>query len=228
MRSCSVFLAGHEAVLHGSRMLWIPSLRLLCASDIHFEKGSFFRRFGTLLPPYDTEATLNALEVGVAYFRPEIFVALGDSFHDRDGGERLPPAQKARLQALIGSVGQWVWVMGNHDPAIAGDIPGERREAFNMGGIWFRHEAESVDEAEVSGHYHPKARVQLGKQQSVRGPCFAYNGQRLIMPAFGHFTGGLDVMSADFMAAMPLAGRRIYLVFEEKVFLVPEAVAVPV
>ncbi len=224
MTHCTIYIQGHEALLFGSKMLWIPELKLLCASDIHFEKGSFFRRFGTLLPPYDTEATLAALEAGIGYFKPDIFVALGDSFHDRDGGERLQPALRARLQGLIAGVPRWIWVMGNHDPAIAADIPGQRAEDVEVGGIWFRHEAQAGDGAEVSGHYHPKIWVPMGRKQQVSGACFVFDGKRLIMPAFGSFTGGLDIGSADFLTVMPQAGRRVYLTYEGNVFLVPELV----
>lgn len=215
--SCTTRLGNHEALLHGSGMVWLPELKLLCASDIHLEKGSFFRRFGSLLPPYDTQDTLEKLARGIAQFQPDIVVALGDSFHDASAGERMDASVKNRLNALIAQVPDWRWVMGNHDPAIDASIGGTRCEETEAGGIRFRHETEGGDIPEVSGHYHPKAALRIGGHR-ISGPCFVQRGQRLVLPAFGSFTGGLDVNSADFLQVVPREQRRLFLLHQERVY----------
>lgn len=208
----AIEFAGHEAWLHSGRAVYFPALRLLAAGDIHFEKGSFFGRFATFLPPYDTQDTLDNLEAMIAELQPRIFLALGDSFHDARAGERLCGQSFGRLAALIGRVPDWRWVVGNHDPHIHPDIPGARVDEAELSGIVFRHEAAPQEtRPEISGHYHPKAAVTL-RGHRITAPCFLKGYNRLILPSLGSFTGGLladdPALSSLFSPYRP----RIYLV----------------
>ncbi|MFO1243401.1 MAG: ligase-associated DNA damage response endonuclease PdeM [Rickettsiales bacterium] len=218
--SCTITFAGQQVEMQPEGVLWFPELRLLCAADIHFEKGTFFQRFATFLPPYDTRATLARLAEIIARLQPDRFIALGDSFHDRHAVSRMQPEDKEFLRTLIGSVRDWIWVQGNHDPEIALDIPGSRTEEYQHGNIRFRHELEQESaDWEISGHYHPKARVSV-RGHGISGPCFLRMGNRLILPSFGSYTGGLDIFSREFRAIAPSEPRSIYLVHQSRVYAV--------
>lgn len=198
-------------------MLWLPSLKLLCAADIHFEKGSFFERFATFLPPYDTPTTLERLAQVLDELKPQYFIALGDSFHDRDASSRMAPQHKKSLNNLIDSVESWIWVEGNHDPNVSLGINGTYLPYYNIAGINFHHMATTQPGYEISGHYHPKVSVTL-KGHRMSGPCFVRTGQKLILPAFGSYTGGLNINSKEFLAIAPLADRDVYLSYRERVY----------
>lgn len=198
----SFTLAGEpvEALIEGA--LFAPGCATLIVSDLHLEKGSARAHGGTLLPPYDTRSTLAALTACVARRRPRRIVSLGDSFHDEAGPERLDPADRQALAALIGQV-EWVWIEGNHDHAAPGRLGGSVAREIAVGALRLRHEplAEAAP-GEVAGHLHPCARV-VGQGRSVRRRCFATDGGRLVMPAFGAFTGGLNLLDAAFAPLFP-------------------------
>ena len=173
-------------------LIW-PARKLAVVADLHFEKATAFAARGQYLPPYDTAATLDKLQAVVARHGTERLICLGDSFHDGGAAARLDPAQAERLQALTSRL-DWTWIAGNHDPeppaALGGRITGE----FTEGALTFRHEAEPTARGgEVSGHFHPKAAVRI-RGKRVSAPCFVSDGRRLVLPAFGAFTGGLNVL----------------------------------
>ena len=173
-------------------LLW-PERRLAVVADLHFEKATAFAVRGQLLPPYDTAATLDKLENVIARHRVQRVICLGDSFHDRAAAERLDPAQAARLKALTSRL-EWTWIAGNHDPVPRDDWGGSVAEEITLGALTFRHEAAATARGgEVSGHYHPKASVAV-RGRRITAPCFVTDGRRLILPAFGAFTGGLSVL----------------------------------
>ena len=179
-------------------LVW-PERRTVVVADLHLEKGSAFAARGQLLPPYDTRATLERLEALIAKHRPERLICLGDSFHDGGAGERLAAADRARLKRLTGSC-DWVWIEGNHDPepqAILGDLGGHVEAELIDGPLAFRHQARTngagAVSGEVSGHWHPKAAVHLPPKR-ISAPCFVSDGRRLVLPAFGAYTGGLNVL----------------------------------
>jgi uncharacterized protein len=210
-------MAGERLVLDPMGGLYWPDQRLLVVSDLHLEKGSSYARRGMLLPPWDTHATLDRLTVLLRRWTPETVVALGDSFHDAAGSERLPVSEQIRLRAMTEAC-RFVWVLGNHDPAPPAGIGGVWAEAFITGPMVFRHEAiEIIEEpGEVVGHHHPKATVQA-RSGSVCRPCFVFDGQRLMMPAFGAYTGGLDVRSPAIHRLFPLGGR-VFLLGRDRLF----------
>jgi hypothetical protein len=204
---------GHTLVPDLSGALWWPARHTLIVADLHLEKGSSFAVRGQFLPPYDTAATLARLEEAVARLRPAALVALGDSFHDRTAAERVCESDQARIRSLTASL-DWLWIAGNHDPCPPADWGGRVAEEETLDGLVFRHEAEpGRPHGELSGHFHPKASVRVrGKRVSAR--CFVTDGRRLILPSFGAFTGGLDVLDPAVAGLFPhgftahLLGRR--------------------
>jgi len=191
-----IVVNGVAAVCDPMGGLYLPEAGLLVVSDLHLEKGAAFARRGMMLPPYDTIATLNILSAVIARYDPGIVVSLGDNFHDRKGSEHLP----ADLRALIAVMARgrdWIWINGNHDPDGTVDLPGTCVDELVHGGLVFRHEPSLISgpggsKGEIAGHLHPAATVRR-REKSVRRPCFASDGSRLLMPAFGVLAGGLDL-----------------------------------
>ena len=196
-------------------LVW-PETGLLVVSDLHLEKGSSFAMRGSLLPPWDTQATIDRLSVLLRRYHPRIVLALGDSFHDTHGPSRLPHGELARLNAMA-QAHRFIWVQGNHDPKPPAGLRGECVPVFETASLVFRHAAiVSAQAGEVSGHYHPKAAIPA-RGGSVSRPCFIADSRRLIMPAFGAYTGGLDVRDPAIMRLFP-RGARIFLLGKERLF----------
>ena len=179
--------------------LYWPEHGLLVVADLHLEKGSSFARRGSLLPPYDTVETLARLARLIARYAPRLVIALGDNFHDGGGPARLSPEDRASLTALQRGR-EWIWIAGNHDPDPADCIGGTFTETFVLGALTFRHKPSSdAPQGEIAGHLHPVARVvQRGRAVSRR--CYATDGNALVMPAFGAYTGGLNIRDRAFAA----------------------------
>ncbi len=177
-------------------LLW-PGESILAVADLHLEKGSAFAARGRMLPPYDTRATLDRLAELIARDRPARVLCLGDSFHDRRAAERMDPADVERLRGLTAAVSDWVWITGNHDPEPPQGLGGRAAAELSFGPLTFRHEARPGAVGELSGHLHPAAALALAGRR-VRERCFAHDGAKLILPAFGSFTGGLNVLDAAF------------------------------
>jgi DNA ligase-associated metallophosphoesterase len=176
-----------------SGALWWPEQATLFVADLHLEKGSSFARNGTLLPPYDTAATLSRLAAAAERFRPQRVVALGDSFHDAEAADRLDPADDRALRTLVRSC-DWIWIAGNHDPAPGPELGGTVfAEGSDLAGLILRHEAEFESAGpELSGHFHPKAGISVhGRRLTCR--CFVADARRIVLPAFGAYAGGLNV-----------------------------------
>jgi len=222
--------ADHELVLAGTTLLADPAgavywadEKLLVVADLHLEKGSAFARRGVLLPPYDTATTLARLARLIERYAPRLVIALGDSFHDGNGATRMSGGDHAALAAL--QLGRdWIWIAGNHDPDPADCIGGSFADALSLGSLTFRHEPSGcVQDGEIAGHLHPLARV-AQRGSSVRRRCFATDGKRLVMPAFGAYAGGLNVRDRAFAAlfgtlaftAHMLGSSRLYAVAAER------------
>lgn len=171
--------------------LFWPSRRALLVADLHLEKASWFAAGGQMLPPYDTLATLADLTALAAATGAEEIWCLGDSFHDAAGCERLPPRARDMLTRLTAAT-RWTWIVGNHDPGFADACGGAIVDEALVDGLVLRHEADPAEtRPELSGHFHPKLRVShRGRMVSRR--CFVATPTKLILPAFGALTGGLD------------------------------------
>src|SRR5436305_3155837 len=181
-------------------LFWRGQQALLVA-DLHLEKASWFAKAGQFLPPYDSHATLTALAREVERSGATRLCCLGDSFHDRFGCDRLDASARELLTSLTSRL-DWTWIVGNHDPGFADHCGGRIDEEVELGGVILRHEAQR-DEArpEISGHFHPKLRVHLkGRQVSRR--CFVTSATKIIMPAFGSLTGGLDAHHPEIMGSV--------------------------
>jgi DNA ligase-associated metallophosphoesterase len=188
-----------EATPSGA-LFWRARQALLVA-DLHLEKASWFARLGQFLPPYDSHATLSALSAEVERSGATRLFCLGDSFHDRFGCDRLPANARELLSSLTQKL-DWVWIVGNHDPGFADHCGGRIEDEVEIAGIILRHEAVPDEpRPEISGHFHPKLRLHLkGRQVSRR--CFVLSASKIIMPAFGALTGGLDAHHPEIMPSV--------------------------
>ena len=217
--AASIVIAGEPALCDRRGALYFPALGLLCVSDLHLEKGSSFARRGMLVPPYDTAATLLRLQAIVDHYRPKIVVSLGDSFHDAEGASRLPDAIRTVLSAMMAGR-DWFWVAGNHDPRAPAGLPGETVDALAVGGLVFRHEpSANAPEGEISGHLHPCARI-VQRGRSVRRRCFATDGTRIVMPAFGAYTGSLNVLDRAYAGLFRRDGFMAYMIGASRIFAI--------
>ncbi|HWC57027.1 MAG TPA: ligase-associated DNA damage response endonuclease PdeM [Sphingomicrobium sp.] len=188
-----------EATPSGA-LFWRAQQAVLVA-DLHLEKASWFARLGQFLPPYDSHATLSALAEDVERSGATRLFCLGDSFHDRFGCDRLPSNACELLSSLTQKL-DWVWIVGNHDPGFADHCGGRIEDEIEIGAIILRHEAiPDEPRPEISGHFHPKLRLHLkGRQVSRR--CFVLSASKVIMPAFGSLTGGLDAHHPQIMRSV--------------------------
>jgi DNA ligase-associated metallophosphoesterase len=181
--------------------LYWPARRALLVADLHFEKASWFARFGQMLPPYDSIATLTDLTALVTATGAEEIWCLGDSFHDARGCDRLPQQARDMLLALTRTT-RWIWITGNHDAGMIDHCGGTLMEEAEIDGLVLRHEADLRDpRPELSGHYHPKLRLNL-RGRNVARRCFVAGPSKLILPAFGALTGGLDAGHPEIVRAM--------------------------
>ncbi|MBO9712405.1 ligase-associated DNA damage response endonuclease PdeM [Sphingomonas sp.] len=193
--------AGHDFRALAQGALYWPARRALLVADLHFEKASWFAGHGQMLPPYDSLATLHAVEALIARTGAGELWCLGDSFHDSLGCERLPEDARALLERLTARV-DWHWITGNHDEALADPFGGRIAEEAEVDGVMLRHEADPADaRPELSGHFHPKLRVSV-RGRLVSRRCFVATATKLILPAFGALTGGLDARHREIVRAV--------------------------
>ncbi|MFL0671725.1 MAG: ligase-associated DNA damage response endonuclease PdeM [Erythrobacter sp.] len=200
--------AGHEMALADGRALYWAAERTLLVADLHLEKGSWHASRGAMLPPYDSRATLERLAHIVKACGARRVITLGDNFHDDAGLLRLDPFARGMLEGLTGAL-DFVWITGNHDEHMAHGFGGAVMPELALGGIVLRHEARPGETAhELSGHFHPKLRIRVRSRHIVR-PCAvlgrrAAGGgpERMILPAFGAFTGGMDAAAPEIRAAL--------------------------
>jgi DNA ligase-associated metallophosphoesterase len=186
---------------------------LLVVSDLHLEKGSSFAARGVLLPPYDTVATLSRLAAAISRHDPHTVIALGDSFHDRSAHERLAAPDREALSAMQVRR-DWIWISGNHDPALPSDLGGVVADEVAIGSIMFRHEPTGAA-GEIAGHLHPKARVAT-RGRAMERRCFVTDGERAVMPAFGAYTGGLSIRDPAFARIFRNAGLMAHVLGDNK------------
>jgi DNA ligase-associated metallophosphoesterase len=215
MTATPLVFAGEQIFLDPAGCLFWPRLSLLAVADLHLEKGSACARRGQLVPPWDSRVALARLSAVAAQYRPRLLVAVGDSFHDDQAASRLDRGDLDVLDALA-CVAQLVWVTGNHDPSPPVGMPGDTVDVFTAGPLVFRHQAQRGAGGEVSGHYHPKARVATRAGEIVR-PCFIADADRLILPSFGAYTGGLDIRNPAIAALFP-NGAEAFLLGRAQLF----------
>lgn len=200
MNGHSFTLAGIPLIARGSGALWWPDQQLLCLSDLHLGKSErIARRGGAPLPPYETRDTLLRLQAEVEALDPKAVICLGDTFDDLQAAQGLAEADRlwiTRLQAGR----RWVWIEGNHDPGPV-DLGGSHMAELPLPPLVFRHIADPAQSGEISGHYHPKAAVKT-RARTIHRPCFLIDSDRVILPAFGTYTGGLRSTDAALQRLM--------------------------
>lgn len=214
-------IGGERLMLDPSGAIFWPGRSMLILADLHLEKGSAAAARGRLLPPYDSRVTLDRIAQLLRHYPARTVLALGDSFHDAEGAARLAESDMARLTALAARAA-FIWVLGNHDPALPETLPGSVTPEWAEGPFLFRHAAARAtpEAVEISGHYHPKATVPV-RGTTVTRPCFLTDGhRRLILPAFGCYTGGLDVADPAVAGFFP-RGARIFLLGQDRLFHFP-------
>jgi DNA ligase-associated metallophosphoesterase len=225
MTAAPIHVAGERLMLDPAGVLHWPARRTLVVADLHLEKGSAFAAAGRFLPPYDTRETLMRLALLLRRWRPDRIIALGDSFHDRDGACRLPPAEAEALLRMLDGL-EMVWVLGNHDPVAPAGLPGLAALEYRDGPLVFRHQARpsasrfaSAPGVELSGHFHPKATMPT-RAGGITRPCFVADARRVILPAFGAYAGGLDARDPAIAGLFP-RGARAFLLGRERLFSMP-------
>ncbi len=210
-------ICGKQLVADMSGALYWPGESTLIVADLHLEKASAHAARGTLLPPYDTRETLERLAVVIERYEPQIVIALGDSLHDCGAAERISSRDRAAL-AILQEDRRWIWVTGNHDPEIEASLGGEVVDALDVGGLRFVHlPTPGHATHEIAGHLHPAARLSL-YGHTLRRPCFIGNRLRLVVPAFGAFTGGLNVLDTAFLPLFGNDGFGVWMLGQEGVY----------
>ncbi|MFD1745301.1 ligase-associated DNA damage response endonuclease PdeM [Rhizobium helianthi] len=214
-----ILINGVAATCDPLGALYLSDLSCLVVSDLHLEKGAAFARRGMMLPPYDTLATLNLLSSVITRYDPRIVISLGDNFHDRRGSQLMPEAFRDTIHQLARGR-DWIWINGNHDPDGIFNLPGHSLDELVLGDLVFRHEPSLLaGRGEVAGHLHPSATVgRRGKY--VRRPCFASDGARLVMPAFGVLTGGLDLKHKAMQGLFDHAALIAHLLGRDRIYSV--------
>lgn len=221
-----ITIGGVDLAVDPAGALYWPSEGLLVVADMHLEKGSSFARHGVFLPPYDTATTLARLGEVITRYQPRTVFALGDSFHDGDGPARLCADDRAKLTGLQRGR-DWIWIAGNHDPDPATGIGGSFSAMLSIGPLVFRHEPSPAGgEAEISGHLHPMARINA-RGRSLSRRCFASDGQRVVMPAFGAYTGGLNIRAPAFAEVFSALAFTAHMLGTMRVFTVAAGRCLP-
>lgn len=211
--------AGQTFVVLAGRALFWPRHDALIVADLHLEKASWYAAHGQPLPPYDSHDTLDRLAEAAARTGARAIWCLGDSFHDRNAADRIAPDVAARLRQLAEKA-RLLWIAGNHDGLSGGAWGGDVADELAVDGIVLRHQSDPGEtRTEISGHFHPKLRL-APRGRPVARPCFAGDDRRLILPAFGALTGGLDV-TADAIAANFSGRYRAMLVARDRLLTFP-------
>jgi len=215
-------VAGAALVADCAGALYWPEERVLVVADLHLEKGSAFAARGVLLPPYDTAATLARLAMLIERYAPRLVIALGDSFHDGGGPTRMSDVSRAGLKTLQRGR-DWLWIAGNHDPDPAYNIGGRFADALALGPLTFRHEPSlHPSDGEIAGHLHPQARI-ARRGRAVSRRCFAADGKRLVMPAFGAYAGGLNVRDRAIVSLFGALSFTAHMLSERRIYAVAAA-----
>lgn len=216
-----IALGGVDFVADLSGALYEPASRTLIVADCHLEKGSAFLRRGHVLPPFDTRDTLIRLDALARHYRPKTIVSLGDGFHDRTASARLADDDVARL-FVLSRLAELIWVAGNHDPEPVENLPGISVAELALAGVMLRHEPGGDGEYEIAGHLHPSAKI-AGRGRAVRRRCFVSDTRRCIMPAFGAYTGGLNIRDEAFAPFFARDEWRIHALGRDRLYAIAPA-----
>jgi uncharacterized protein len=216
-RDQPISLCGKAFIAHMSGALYWPAEKALIVSDLHLEKGSHYAVRGQMLPPYDTRETLRRLAQVIDYYDAATVIALGDSLHDAAAADRIDATDMQTLR-MLQEDREWIWLTGNHDPVIATILGGDVLQGVNVAGIALRHEpAAGAVTHEIAGHFHPAARLVV-HGTALRRPCFVGNGRRLVLPAFGAFAGGLNILNMAFEPLFGTDGMAVWMLGQDGLY----------
>jgi len=209
-----------DIILDARKAAFLPSSQTLLVADMHLEKGSYLREVGrSVLPAFDTQDTIARLRDLADAYNPARIIALGDSFHDIHADQRLSPEASSQLRAIHSENCKLIWILGNHDPDIPSAVSGERQDHVEIDGFLLTHHPhDHAAGINICGHYHPKAKIG-SRAGFVTAPCFAISEDRIIMPSFGTFTGGLYVSDPAFVDVMPDLGA-VSLTYQDRLFTI--------
>jgi DNA ligase-associated metallophosphoesterase len=210
-------------IVDGRGILFWPANDLIIFSDLHFEKGSFLTQFANPLPRFDTKETIRRMQAIIDEYAPSHVVCLGDSFHDINADKRIQIEDVNAINEMIAKVGQWSWVLGNHDPAIPKALDGQSVAHLLIDSILLVHEPEELSshapcKGQIVGHYHPKSSYKIN-QRRITGKSFLKGEDLMIMPAFGKYTGGLSHASDAIKALFDSKSPEVLLSYNKKLFM---------
>jgi len=212
-----VSICGKDFIADMTGAVYWPAEDCIIVADLHLEKGSAFAARGQMLPPYDTRETLAKLATLIDRYGATSVIALGDSLHDPAAAERIAPEDLETIRIMQDDC-EWIWVTGNHDPRIAERLGGHVFDAVEIAGITLRHEpTEGRQTHEIAGHLHPAARFSR-HGYTIRRPCFIGNGLRLVLPAFGTYAGGLNVLDEAFAPLFGNDGMMVWMLGQEGLY----------
>ena len=215
----AISICGKSLIADSTGAVYWPAEAALLVADLHLEKASAQAQAGTFLPPYDTRETLIRLAAVIDRYQPRRVIALGDSFHDQGAARRIGADDRERLE-ILQEDREWIWLSGNHDGRVAREFGGRVGQEIQLAGITLRHEPACGSAThEIAGHMHPAAKLSL-YGTSIRRPCFVGNGRRIIMPAFGAFTGGLNVLDDAFLPLFGNGGMAVWMLGQEGIYAV--------
>ena len=215
----AISICGKSLIADSTGAIYWPAEAALLVADLHLEKASARAEAGAFLPPYDTRETLIRLAEAIDRYQPRRVIALGDSFHDQGAARRIGADDLERLK-ILQEDREWIWLSGNHDRRIAPEFGGRIDDEIKLAGVTLRHEpAYGSATHEIAGHMHPAAKLSL-YGTSIRRPCFVGNGRRIIMPAFGAFTGGLNVLDDAFLPLFGTGGMAVWMLGQEGLYAV--------
>jgi DNA ligase-associated metallophosphoesterase len=210
-------ICGRSLIADVSGALFWPGEDALIVADLHLEKGSSYAARGVLLPPYDTCETLERLAEAIDRFEPTTVICLGDSLHDAAAAERIPVECLESLE-ILQEDREWIWLTGNHDREIGEALGGTVLESARVAGLTLRHEPRAIPVThEIAGHLHPAAKLSF-YGHTIHRPCFVGNGLRLVVPAFGTYTGGLNVLDGAFEPLFGSDGFAVWVLGQEGLY----------
>lgn len=213
----------HRLILDANGVLYWPKHDLIIFSDLHLEKGSFLSQFANPLPRFDSSETIKRMLYVCELYQPQSVICLGDSFHDGNALNRMEETDLRKLNQLIVDIPNWHWVLGNHDPDIPQVVKGERGKTVHIDNLLFVHEPENIQEFEsidgqIIGHYHPKSSYKIANRK-VSGKSFVCADSILLMPAFGKYTGGLDIKDRVFDNVYDRKHSQVYMTFNRRIYM---------
>jgi DNA ligase-associated metallophosphoesterase len=221
-----VKFAGHQLLLDATGVLIWPAQDLIVFSDLHLEKGSFLSQFANPLPRFDSKDTLARMAQAIAIYDCQNVLCLGDSLHDANAISRMQIDDLSALNTMIGTRNSWIWILGNHDPEIPKDVLGTRKAYQQIHNVLLVHEPEDLSDfvgidTQIIGHFHPKLSHKLTSRK-VTGKCFVCATDLLLMPAYGKYTGGLDLADQAFntlLGASEQCDYCVYLLYQTKIYM---------